>query len=41
MSEDRALVLVEERTILFHEDEIKRVRVTRTPAGRLEDVVAL
>lgn len=41
MSEDQALVPIEKRTILFYDDEMKGVRVTRTPSGRLEDVVAL
>ena len=36
MSEDQALVPLEERTILFYDDEIVGVRVTRTPSGRLE-----
>lgn len=36
MTEDQALIPVEERTILFYHDEIKRVCVTRTPSGRLK-----
>jgi hypothetical protein len=41
MSDDQALVPVEERTILFYDDEIKGVRVTRTPSGRSEYYVPL
>jgi hypothetical protein len=41
MSEEHALVPVEERTVLFYEDEIKGVRVTRTPSGRPEIYVPL
>jgi len=36
MTEDQALIPVEERTILFYDDEIKGVRVTRTPFNRLK-----
>ncbi len=41
MNEDHSLVPVEERTILFYDDEIKGVRVTRTPSGRSEYYVPL
>ncbi len=41
MSEEQALVPVEERTVVFYEDEIKGVRVTRTPSGMPEIYVPL
>jgi hypothetical protein len=38
---DRALIPIEERTVEFYGDEIKGVRVTRTPSGRSEFFVPL
>ncbi len=41
MSEDTALIPIEERTVDFYGDEIKGVRVTRTPAAAPEIYVPL
>lgn len=41
MSDEQALIPSEQRTIIFYGDEIKGVRVTRTPSGKAELYVPL